>query len=207
MKAASEASIRAAGGESPATLPEIGLDELHVRSSLEVAQRALVLNVLVNMSFGAPPSIGRQWLAAHGLLDAGSLEELTFIKTAAMLDEQHRIRLRWNIESLWAAVWAGGLVDDLSPTQRIQDTLASLLPDLRSAESPDAFLLRFRLRSVEELHGKLDLFYRAHWYTRNCQLTGKDAAPFNLGIVQCRRQLLEWVTHAEAEWNYVDLST
>lgn len=207
VKAASEAAIRAVGGEVLDTLPLIGFDELNVRTSLAVAQRALVLSVMVNMSFGAPSDIARPWLAEHGLLEAVSAKELTLLAADASLDEGQKNRLRWKVESLWAAAWAGGLVDDLTPTQSIQDTLASLLPDLRSAEPPNDFLRRFRLRPAAELYEKLDLFYRAHWYARNCQLAGKDSAPFNLGVVQCRRQLLEWATHVEADWDDVDLCT
>lgn len=152
-------------------------------------------------------SLARQWLAAHGLLEAASTEELRLLNTVAPLDERQKGRLRWNIESLWAAVWSGGFVDELSPTQPITGTLVSLLPDLRAAESPDRFLGRFRLRGVEDLYEKLDLFYRAHWYARDCQLAGRNSEPFELGVVQCRRQLLEWAMHAEADWDDVDLST
>jgi hypothetical protein len=207
VKAASESAICAAGGEILETLPHIGLEELDQRSNLSVARRALVLHVLVNMSFGAPPRVGHEWLSCYGLLDAVSRQELSLLQGSAAMDEQHRNQLRWHIESLWAATWAGGLADDLSPTQPVQNSLASLFPSLRTAESPDSFLSRFHLRSLSELHEKLDLFYRAHWYARNCHLTGKDAGPFNLGVVQFRRQLLEWATHANVDWDHVDLST
>ena len=207
VKAASEAAIRAAGGGVHETLPHIDLDELDLRSTVSVAHRALVLHVLVNISFGAPPNVGREWLSAHGLLDAASHHELSILQGSDALTELQKSQLRWNIESLWAAAWSGGLIDYLSPTQPLQDSLAGLLPNLRSADSPDDFLSQFRLRPLHELHERLDLFYRAHWYARNCHLTGKDSSPFYLGVVLFRRQLLEWVTHASADWDHVDLCT
>ena len=77
LKEESEGAIRKAGGQVLATLPEIGVDELSVRSSAAVAERALVLNVLIQMSFGAPPSLAHAWLSTYGLLPALSGEELT----------------------------------------------------------------------------------------------------------------------------------
>lgn len=206
VKAESEAAIRAAGGQPLDTLPYIDLEELSLRTSLEVAQRALVLNVLVNLSFGAPPSIAHGWLAKHSLLEELSDRERNFLFGNSLEDRQ-RNELRWGIESLWSAVWAGGMIRDLSPTQPVQDSLASLMPSLRSSEPPDAFLERFRLRSLEELYPTLDLFYRAHWFARNAHLRGEDSGGFNLGVVQCRRRLLEWATHSGAGWEAVDLST
>jgi len=71
----------------------------------------------------------------------------------------------------------------------------------------DRIRQRYSLRSREEIYSKLDLFYRAHWYTRDCQLTGRSSSPFNLGVVQLRRQLLEWVADNESDWDHVELST
>jgi hypothetical protein len=207
VKIASEAAIRASGGDASPALPQIGLDELTLRSSAEVAQRAVVLNVLVNVSFGVPPPLALQWLESHDLIGTASADELGLLQTQVPLDDVQRNRLRWNIESLWAAAWSGSLVDDLEPAQAIADTLASLLPNPGKGESPNEFLERYRLRALSEIYPKLDYLYRAHWYARKCQLTGKDPAPFSLVIVQSRRRLLEWVTHADVDWEDGDLST
>jgi len=207
VKNASEAQIRAEGGGVNTSLPYIGLDELALRASDAVADRTLVLHVLVNLSFGMPGKLGREWLSSHGAIDAASPREMTLLSIDSPLDSKAQNRARWNIEALWAAAWAGGLVDELLPTQRIGDELASRLPNLQVLEAPDDFRKRFTLRVLEDIYPKLDLFYRAHWYVRECQLTGKESAPFNFGIVQLRRQLLEWVAHEESEWDHVELST
>lgn len=206
VKLASEAALRALGGFSPDSLPEIGLDELELRPSIEVARRALVVHGLLGLSYDVPPSEIRDWFDRHDLLDAVSPEEQPFLD-AAVLDDKQKNLMRWNVEPLWAAAWAGGFVADLGPAQPIGDMLASFFPRIDDSDSPDAFLGRFRLRPLEELHEKLDLFYRAHWYARDCHINGKDARPFHIGVVRCRRQLLEWATHPDDGWDEVDLST
>lgn len=207
VKESSEAQISAVGGEFLPSLPCIAPEELKLRTSVEVAQRTLVLAVLVNLSFGMPLRAGHEWLTSHGLLEAASANERAVLREDTPLDRASLDRLRWSIEPLWAAAWTGGLVSDLSPTQPIADSLASLLPDLRTQESPADFLRRYTVRSLDDIYVKLDLFYRAHWYVRDCQLTGRNSAPFNFGIVQLRRQLLEWVAHRDSEWDDVDLGT
>ena len=207
VKADSERTIRALGGEVLETLPVIGSDELVLRPGADVAARALVLNLLVQMSFGAPAEVAREWLVSNRLLGAVAPSEAAWFEGKGPVDAATRQRLRWCIEPLWAAAWAGSLVDELGPTQPVPNTLAALLPGLRDMESPKAFLQRFRLRSLEALYPTLDLFYRANWFTRNCGLTGRDPAPFNPGIVQARRELLEWTTHAGVGWDDVEMST
>jgi hypothetical protein len=123
------------------------------------------------------------------------------------LDETVLNALRWEIEPLWAAVWTGSLTEELSPTQHVDDQLASLLPSLARGDTPQAFLSCFSLRSLPELYAKLDLFYRAHWFARDSHLNGNDAGPFKLGIIQGRRKFLEWATHADSQWDDIDLPT
>lgn len=207
VKRASEAAILAAGGGVNDFLPVIGLDELSLRPAVEVAHRALVLSILVNLSFSAPPPVARQWLLTHGLLPALTADEVEILNQEHPLDDEEKLRLRWNLESLWASAWVGGLTEDLAPTQPVGKALASLFPSLRTNESPDAFLAKFKLRTLEELYSTLDLYYRAHWYARDCQLRELDSTPFNAGVVQQRRHFLEWATQAGVGWNEVDLST
>jgi hypothetical protein len=205
-KSESEAAILALGGRINASLPHIDLTEMHPRDSHEVASRALVLSVLVHMSFGAPLKLVRPRLEAHGLTSILTSEEREIVMAKSDPSENLRNRLRWNIEALWAAVWAGGLVDDLGPTTPLGDQLAGLLPDLRTQESPRRFLDAFQIRSPETLLGKLDLLYRAHWAARDSRISGSDC-PFNEGIVHERRKLLEWALNATVDWDDVEMST
>ncbi len=206
-KGESEAAILALGGRINASLPQIDLAEMHPRDSREVADRTLVLCVLVQMSFGAPLKVARRWLEDHCLTNVLSSEEREIVLAQTDPSETLRNRLRWNIEALWAAVWAGGLVDDCGPMTPIGDQLAGLLPDLRRMEPPRRFLDAFQLRSPDALLGKLDLLYRAHWAARDCRLSGSTDCPFNEGVAHERRKLLEWALNATVDWDDVEMST
>ena len=206
-KSESEAAILELGGRINASLPQIDLTEMHPRESQDVASRTLVLSVLVHMSFGAPLALARPWLEAHGLTSTLSPEERAIVMGQSDPSEKLRNRLRWNIETLWAAVWAGGLVDDLGPTTPIGDQLAGLLPDLRTQEPPKRFLDAFQVRAPETLLRQLDLLYRAHWAARDSRISGSSDCPFNEGIVHERRKLLEWALNATVEWDDVEMST
>ena len=206
-KSESEAAILALGGHINAALPQIDLTEIHPRDSHDVASRALVLSVLVHMSFGAPLKLARPWLEAHGLTTVLSPEEREMVMAQSDPPENLRNRLRWNIEALWAAVWAGRLVDDLGPTTPIGDQLAGLLPDLRTQEPPRRFLDAFQIRAPETMLRQLDLLYRAHWAARDSRISGSSGCPFNEGIVHERRKLLEWALNATVDWDDVEMST
>jgi hypothetical protein len=59
IKRSSETAIRSSGGEVLDWLPTIDQNEIVLRSSVEVGKRALILNVLVHMSFGMPLLSGK----------------------------------------------------------------------------------------------------------------------------------------------------
>lgn len=207
VKRLSEQYIRSHGGEICDWLPSIGLEEIKLRDVEEVSARALVLNVMVNVGFGAPVEIACNWLTENHLLDALTPDERMIIENSTNPVEQIRNHLKWLVEGLWAAAWIGGLFEELLPDQSVSNSLASRFPSLRHNESAQHFYKTFSLRSADDIYQKLDLFYRSHWHVRNCELNGKDPAPFHSGVVQLRRQMLEWVLHKGTEWDDVDLST
>ncbi|WP_339526581.1 DUF4272 domain-containing protein [Pseudomonas sp. EA_35y_Pfl2_R111] len=207
VKIESETYVLSQGGKTCDWLPSLGLEDISLRDSAKVAARALVLNIFVNIAFSAPIAIARKWLIENDLMDSLTLEERKIIEGEAEPNEETKNQLKWQIECLWAAAWAGGLASDLLPVQEISNSLASWLPSLRNNESASEFYGKFQLRSHDEIYKKLDLFYRSHWHARSSQLEGNDPAPFHPGVVQQRRHFLEWVLHREVSWDDVDLST
>jgi hypothetical protein len=207
VKNESELAILALGGRVCSSLPVIELAELRPRGPREVADRALVLAALVQMSFGTPRKLVKSWLHANSLAGCLSAGERAVVDDSEGPAASTRSRLRWNMEGLWAAVWAGGLVDDLSPATPIGDELATLVPDLRTQESPGRFLDSFSLRPTNVLLATLDLLYRAHWAARDARQSGAEDCPFNEGVVHERRKFLEWSLNADVDWDDVDMST
>jgi Domain of unknown function (DUF4272) len=207
VKRESEAYILAQGGKICDWLPSIGPEEIVLRKSEDIACRALALNILVNIRFKAPVALAHEWLTNYNLLSALTPRELSIVTSSSEPSQETINYLSWYIESLTAAAWVGGLEEMLSPLSQIPDSLASHFPSLKDNESPAPFFSKFLLQPQDELLRKLDLFYRAHWYTRDSDLTGYQCHPFNLGVVQQRRHFLEWVLHDGTEWEDVELST
>ncbi len=205
IKQQSELAIRTIGGKVYKSLGILDPSQLKVRDVKEIAQRALVLNVMVNVSHGAPQQVAFDWLRANDLLDALSKREANVIEAKNAPDYNTKMELRWGLESLWSLAWALNLFDDLTPMNPVSDDLADRFPGLRTGEPADGFYGHFNLRSNEELFERLDLFYRSLWYARDYHLRGRNPKPFNPGITFYRWQALQWATQAGSDWDEVDL--
>jgi hypothetical protein len=207
VKKQSDAAILAQGGKIYESLGALNPNQLHVRYDKEIAQRALVLNVMINVSYGAPQKVAFDWLGANNLLGALSKRESAILHAKKAPDENTRMELRWDLESLWSLAWIGSLFGDLTPLQPVSDDLASRFPDLRTGEPAAGFYRHFTLRSSEELFRKLDLFYRSLWYARDYHLRGMNSSPFDPGIIHYRWKALEWALHDGMPWDDIDLGS
>lgn len=207
VKLESESAILADGGKICDWLPFIDPSEHTLRDGKAIAQRGLILSVLVHVSFGAPQKVALDWLEANNLRSALSRREADILTCEQDLTESARIRLRWNVESLWTIAWIGRFFDGLTPLQPISNELAGQFPNLRKCEPDADFYQKFSVRGEDEIFRALDLFYRAHWFARNSHMIGEDSSPFNLGIIQYRRIPLEWALNDAVDWDDVDLST
>lgn len=87
------------------------------------------------------------------------------------------------------------------------DTLVNFLPDIQKGDAADQFIKSIKMRSYGEIYQMLDLYYRAHWYTRDARLCGEDSKDFDLGVVQARRRALEWIFYPTNDWDNMYLST
>jgi len=193
VKAESERIIKALGGGICDWLP--WLEQSNPRESTEVADRALVLHAMLQISFGAPVHVIASWIKANRL--EGSLsrqDRSTLNKQPSELTEQEMTNISWYIEALWAMVWAGQLIENLSVDQPVGNNLASLLPNLQLNEDAGSFRRRFALRPFEQVYRMLDLYFRAHWYARDGDLNGYSTEPFNLDVIMERRRALEWIS-------------
>lgn len=204
-KAESERALLAAGARVNDWLPV--LDRVRPRQAREIADRALVLNAMIQLAFGAPKPLIRAWIDANRLISALSEKERALLEDEAPLTDAETSELQWSIEALWALMWALGQVSALFPTEPVQDTLAGMFPRVSENESAAAFYGLSRLRSFPESFQACDLYYRAHWYARDGSLNGYATGDFNLGVIEFRRKSLEWVCDSETDWNDIDLST
>jgi hypothetical protein len=193
LKAESEAQILAFGGRICAWLPLI--DSVQLRPIDQIIGRSLVMNALLNIYFEAPISVIKDWIEAHHLVPYLSDSEKTILELEnAQLTEQQLIDLYWYIEALWALLW-------------VEDSMASVCPNLQLNEGPEKFADRMTSRSENEVAQMLDLHYRLHWWTRDAQLNGYASEPVSLDIVMERRKALEWAMDLNLDWDDVPLHT
>lgn len=204
-KTQSEERVLALGGRICDWLPI--LDTPAVREVEEVKGRMSVLNALINISFNAPVIVIRDWLKAQELtVFLSEEEEALLAKTNDDLTDREIGSLRWNLECLWAMMWATNMIQELDPTEWCGDNMASLLPNLELGDD-NAKLEQVRtLRSTPELYRMLDYYYRLHWYCVDERLYGREAL-INEGIVYERRKALEWIFNRAADWDDVEMST
>jgi hypothetical protein len=207
VKARSERAILALGGKTLDWLP--WLERTESRESAEVATRALAMHALVQIHFGAPTSVIASWLHNNAAEAVLSKRERAIIEAPeSSLSEQDRTNLYWYLESLWALVWAGQVVQDLPINQRVGEGLASLLPDIKIGEDGRRFRDSFVLRPFGELFEMLDLYYRAHWYARDGHLNGYPTGVFDLDVIMERRRALEWICNRTVpDWDQTEDST
>ena len=206
VKQESEAAILKAGGKICDWLPHIELTK--ARGANAVIDRALILNALLQLYFGAPSPFIAKWVERESLQHALTARERTLLtKPTSSLTEQERIDLYWYIEALWTILWATGLIDEIPFDRGVEDFMASLCPDLQRNESSTKFRQRMRLRAYADLYAMRDLYFRLHWWTRNAHLTGEDTGAVRMDIVMERRKALEWILDAEADWDDMPLNT
>ena len=193
VKAESERIIKALGGGVCDWLP--WRERTKPRQSHEVADRALVLHAMLQIFFGAPTDVAASWISANRLEQSLSqYDRLVLAKKREDLTDQEGMNLFWYVEALWAMMWAGQLIEELPIDRRVGDNLTSFLPNVQANEDAGSFRRRFALRPYDEIYRMLDLYYRAHWYAREGQLSGQPTEPFNLDVIMERRRALEWIS-------------
>ena len=205
IKAESEAKVLALDGRICDWLPLLDAPEL--RSVEEIRGRMSVLNALVNISFQAPVAVIREWLTKEELLAHLSPDEAAILaKNDAQLTEQELTNLRWNLEGLWAMMWATQMVHELDPVKWCGDNMASLLPNLEQGQSNKKLAGLQSIRPAAELCRMLDFYYRLHWYCVDERIQDR-AATVSESLVYERRKALEWICNSRYEWDDVEMST
>ena len=127
-------------------------------------------------------------------------------------DMKTAVNMGWKYESLWALMWAMGLVEELSFPSEICD--CAFVMDTFSGGDFSACV---KLRDTDEILQALDLIYRYHWACVNARVHGSDCAGLDEEVVMERRGGLEWLCCKGAEndnltdeynaWDYPDLNT
>ncbi|QTE21841.1 DUF4272 domain-containing protein [Polaribacter cellanae] len=184
------------------------LDNPEFREPGEIARRTMVLTALFQLHLQAPRDIIKKWLEENRLIDYLNEEELEYLETEySELPEQTQIDIYWFVEAIWTFAWVGGIHNNLTLNTGVEDSLASLIPNIAKNEPAEKFISEFKLRNQIEIFEMLDKFYRAHWFARNNNLTGKQSDKVDLDIIMERRKALEYTVYKEIDWNEISLDT
>ena len=204
IKKRSEEIIISCGGEILDWLPIRELGE--PRPQQQIINRAVVLNAMHELCLKAPKSIISEWILENDLWQDLSFEEESILRSENELTYDELGLMYWSLDSLWALVWATGLVSSLSFEEEIGDELAGLSPDLKINENGDKYNQNMILRPAILLYEMRDLYYRAHWWVKNIECITDDVKLL-YNRIYARRKALEWILNPKEDWDNVDLST
>ena len=152
--------------------------------------------------------------ARYGALDLLTPKEQKVI--SGNVSEAEAINAAWKYESIWALLWALGVVEELSFPNRICDC-DLVMGTMERFKNLDDFMANTTLRPIEEILQALDLHYRYHWAAVKARVNGSDPAGIDEGVVMERRAGLEWLcckgqendnfTDIYNAWDYPELDT
>ena len=183
------------------------LESPNLRTIEEIKGRMSVMNALINIAFEAPIFIIRKWIEEQNLTQYLSLsEKQTLQKENTQLTDFEKNSLNWNLESLWAFMWATKMIESLNAEDFVGDNIALLLPNLQDEEDNTKIEEIEDLRTELEIYTMLDYYYRLHWYCVDERLNGKEPK-LNEGLVYERRKALEWIFNRTDDWDDVEMST
>ena len=206
IKDSNTRQLRSLGIEVIEHLPH--LDNPKFREPKEVARRTMVLTALFQLHLEAPREIIEKWLQENELMNYLSKKELEYLEREySELPEQAQIDIYWFVEAIWTFAWVGGLHNNLTLNTGVEDSLASLIPNIAKNEPAERFVSEFKLRNQVEIFEMLDKFYRAHWFARNNNLTGKQSNKVDIDIIMERRKALEYTVYKEFNWDEISLDT
>ena len=206
IKISNTRQLRSSGIEVIDHLPY--LDNPEFREPVKIARRMMILTALFQLNLEAPKNVIKKWLEENGLITYLTVEELGYLETEySELPEQTQIDIYWFVEAIWTFAWIGGLHNNLTLNTGVEDSLATLIPNIAKNEPAEKFISDFSLRNQIEIFEILDKFYRAHWFAKNNDLTGKKSDKVDLDIIMGRRKSLEFTVYKEFDWNEISLDT
>ena len=183
------------------------LETPEMRTVEEIRGRMSVMNALINIAFEAPTFLMKDWIENNNLAQFLSDEEKEILNAEnADLSQEQVNSLLWYLEALWSFMWLTEMIDGLEPEEHVDDSMASLLPNLEQGENNHKLESLKFLRHELEVYTMLDLYYRLHWYCVDERLNGREAK-LNEGIIYERRKALEWAFNRESDWDNVEMST
>ena len=183
-------------GKPPDGLPDPTVGRL--RSTEEILERALVLNVVISAAYGLPTLEALDWLRTEGLLDHVTDDEREFLADASEGIHVEELARKLQVESLFALLWAVSLIDDLDFDRGCGDEVTRVMPDIQAGDDSRELRAVATLRAADELYAALDLatVLASAIGDEELQLglSPGDVEPY---VVWERKRALEWIHGAK----------
>ncbi len=180
-----------------------------VRSSQEIACRALALFGVWGLAIGSPRDDVLGWLEAHNLREALSPVEQKFVDNQHPSSKQ-KINFSWHSERLIVLLWTLNLVENMPDADKQCDTsiFKRCLPPYADL-SVEQFISNATTRSEEELREEADRTLDLHWQARHAQVNDRGPKdPVDIEVVQERHHAINWVTdYCGLNWDEVTTDT
>lgn len=192
--------------------PSLGAEEIMLRSSREVVQRALALTCVAAQAEAIQAGEGSmlELLRERNPVGVAALtaQETAFMQ-AARPDDQSLVQMSWRYEAANVLAWALALDGaDLGWADKPADaaTLSQIM--LHLAQS-DALQTQARLRPTDDILDALDLAWRQHWIVRQARQAGIAVQGLHPSVVLERHVALNWLTgfQNEPDTNWDDTDT
>ncbi len=190
------------GFHIPASLPLLETDS-DPRPIEDIVDRALIVSVIVAVSYGFKRDAALLWLEQESLMELLSPQEKDFLSGS----DERRQQFQVQVETLCAFAWSLGLLPDLDFEKDCPNHLVSLYPDFKKMEPTAKFRERAKLRTTQEIVGACDAAYCLHWGLNQAMLDGvKSKRRISQIVVTERRRALEWILGKE-DWDEIALDT
>lgn len=181
-------------------------DEL--RSSEEIAKRALVLSALISIVFKKNSlSDVVSWLKQENLWSELAPSELSFINDPS--NEKLHINISWRSEALVVLLWSINKLDSLPSLTELCDVNAVQSLVIEPPNSTADFISSSRLRDEEEIETEYEIVYESHWKVRDAQIHKKPIPDqLNPGVVYERHFGFNYVVgYCGLPWDEITTDT
>lgn len=178
-----------------------------IRTSVEVAARALALFAPVMVALGASREDVLEWIERNAQTVALTEWESQFLANPEP-DSQQSINFSWQSERLLVLLWALGRMELPPPDEQCDTGLfETILPPYVEIE-PTSFIVDAQLRPDAELVAQADVLLNLHWKARDAHLNDRSCDGIDIGIVQERHHAINWVTgYFGLPWDEVTTDT
>jgi len=179
---------------------------LEMRSSKELATRAIALSAVIGKIHNGDPEKYEQWLYSGNILECLTDAEKDFVLDENP-DRNSIIQFSWKSECMVSIFWALGIIKEMPPLNQ-QFNILALEEFTSMTTAPKVFVDNAHLidhKEITEMEGHL---YHQHWRVRDAQLKRQEMPEeLDPGVVYERRYALSWIIGYGDDWENVPTDT